>query len=275
VQHRLGGHLVAKDGLRYLVINARALGYTAIQTMLGNGREYEPFDVTDEAAAEYRRMTYGIATYVHLPYVLNPCEGQPQRVGFYRKSFKRHCSLASTLGARAVVLHPGYKKQLSEEEAKKNLVQFVEASWVEDWDMSLLLETDAGSKNGSAIGTPTLIREVLQRLDNDQVGMCVDTCHLFARGIDLWDNTIRRLFLQKFGRRIRLIHLNVPDPDVVLGGHRDRHNTPFEERDGMDHKSLIRDLVGRYDCILERRSLAVQERDVKFVETAMEEEGGK
>lgn len=262
---RLGGDLKARGGLRHLVISARALGYSAVQTMLGEGRTYEPFDITDEAAEEYKKMTYGIATYVHLPFVLNPCESVPQRKGFYRKAFKRHCSLAASLGARGVVLHPGYKKDLKIEQARKNLIDFIEAAWDESWEMNLLLETDAGSKNGSAIGTPELIKGVLRALDHEQMAMCLDTCHMFARGTNLWHLGTRAIFLQEFQREIRLVHLNVPDPGVELGSHRDRHNTPFEERTDLNHPPLIRELTGRYDCILERSSLAVQKMDTEYI----------
>ena len=263
---RLGGHLGVEEGLRYVVMKARALGMSAVQIILGSGQKYDPIDIPDKVAEEWRKMTYGIATYVHLPFVINPCESLPRRVTFYKQAVKRHCVMASSLGARAVVMHPGYKKQLPQEIARKNLVRFVDEVWDDGWNLNLLLETDSGSKNGSAIGTPEVILQTLEALDHNQVGMCLDTAHMYARGTNLWNAPVLERFLKTYGRSIRLVHLNVPDEDVGFGSFRDRHNIAFEDREGWKHENLIQVLTARYDCILERRSIAVQEADMQFVE---------
>lgn len=270
MQRRLGGSLRALDGLRHVVLNARALGFSALQVMLGSGQDYRPMEITDDDSEEYRKMTYGIATYVHLPYVINPCDDAPRRRGFYTKAFKNHCAMASSLSARGVVIHAGFKKDFEEEEALTNLVRFVDKAWDSNWGMKLLIETDAGSKNGSAIGSIENLMWVLERLDYEDVAICLDTAHEFARGRNLWDDETRQRFLRRFGRSIHLVHLNVPDVGVELGSHLDRHNTPFIGREDLEHKGLIRDVTAGFDTILERRSLAIQEEDLLFIKAALE-----
>ena len=261
----LGGHFPARDGLRFLISNARALGYNAVQTMLCSGREYEPMEVTDEAGSDYRAMSFGITTYVHLPYVINPCEGQPRRKNWYRRMFRMHVRAAMQLGAAGVVIHPGYKKTLSEGEAFRNSVDFFEASMEEEWDIDILFETDAGSKNGSAVGSPEFIQDLILKLDMPQYGMCIDTVHLYARGwVDLWNADNREIFLERHGRMIRLVHLNSPDPKVSYGSHLDRHNTPMSDHPEWDHEGMVRDLA-RWPMILERSSIQVQKLDAEAV----------
>ena len=262
---RLGGHLSAANGLRHVVVNARALGYNAVQIMVGGSREYKPYEITAKDARDFKETSFGIDLYVHLPYVINPCEDGPQRRAYYRHSFKQHVQAAVQLGARGVVIHPGYKKQLSEDRAHRNLLTFIEDSLAEDEGTYLLLETDAGSKNGSAVGSAELIAETIEVLEHPKVAMCLDTTHVYARGTDLWDKEIRQEFLSRFHRFIRLVHLNVPDLNVVLGGHLDRHNIPFEDRPEWSHEGLIKEMTERYPCILERRSLAVQEKDARYI----------
>ena len=75
----LGGHLRTAEGLRFVAAEARALDYRAVQIMVGEGRGYNPYDFQTEAMNEYRRSMFGILTYVHLPYVINPCESKPRR----------------------------------------------------------------------------------------------------------------------------------------------------------------------------------------------------
>jgi len=260
---QLGGHVPAKEGLRYVISTARAMNYNVVQTMVGGGADYQPYDIPLTVALEYKKLIYGIETYVHLPYILNPCEGKPQRRGWGGRVFQEFCRTAQMIGAKAVVIHPGYKKQLELGEAQENCRKFFERYFEEDWEMDILLETDAGSKNGSAIGSLQFIKEVLEQLDHFRFGMCLDTEHLYARGIDLWDHDIRKRVLKDHGEQIRLIHLNVPDPEVDLGSNRDRHNSPFSSREWA-HEPLIRDLES-WPLILERRSLVVQEEDAAFV----------
>jgi len=171
--------------------------------------------------------------------------------------------MADEFGARAVVIHPGYKKDLEEEEAKANLIKFLDTAWNDDWNLKVLLETDAGSKNGSAIGSAEFIQDALTKLNQEHFGMCIDTVHLYARGVDLWDHDVREDFLDEYQPWINLVHLNSPDENVFLGSHLDRHNSLFSDRD-WDHKSLFEALLP-WPCILERRSLSIQAEDAKYI----------
>lgn len=266
---KLGGHLSAADGLRHVVLNARALGYNSIQTMLGGGRDYQPYDLTQEDAHEYRRLSFGIETFVHLPYVINPCEDAPQRRSFYKKACKKYMQTAAAIGATGVVIHPGFKKELSDDKAYNNLVKFTESMLEEGQPVQFLVETDAGSKNGSAVGSPALISRLLDDVDSGKAGMVIDTCHLYARGTNLWDPAVLDDFLSDYQHQIRLVHLNVPDPGVTLGSYLDRHNSPFTSRPDLDSDPLIRRLVPRWPCILERRTVSVQYLDVATVQKAL------
>jgi len=261
---KIGGHLSIKDGLGGVVLAARALDYAYVQLMLGDGRSYTPVDLSTKDLEEYQKMMYGIGTYVHLPYVINPCEGEPSRVGFYKRAYRQFCSVASGLGAKAVVLHPGFKKELTEEKAMENMVKFLDSAHDEDWRLQCFLETDSGSKNGSAVGSPEFIQKALTQLDSTQFAMCIDTVHLYARGIDMWQKDVRSNLLSQFQKEIQLVHLNSPDPKVTLGSFLDLHNTPFQDRPEWKHKDLFKDLQ-YLPCILERRSLSVQEQDALYI----------
>lgn len=260
---KLGGHLMADRGLSFVVASARGLAYNEVQVMLGEGTAYSPREIDEADAIEFQKMTYEIAATVHLPYVINPCESNPRRRGFYKTSVRKYVEAAITIGACRVVLHPGYKKSLSPDEAFNNLVNFIDDLWDPSWDIDLLLETDSGSKNGSAIGSANFIHSALAALDNNRVAMCVDTAHLYARGVDLWNSETRAEFLGEFGPSIRLVHLNIPDPEVRLGSFLDRHNSPFTSRN-WDHKPFLESIL-TLPWILERRSLSVQREDTVYL----------
>lgn len=257
-QVRLGGHLKTEDGLSFVTAVARSLDYDEVQVMLGGPRDYTPIDFEEKSVMEFRKNAFGLGINVHLPYIINPCESVARRRTFYKKVFLDYVETAKAIGAVRLVLHPGFKKTLPIEEAEENLVRFIADVW-EPEGVSLLLETDAGSKNESAVGSPGLIKRVIEKLDSEGVAMCIDTEHLYARGISLWRDDTRKKFLSLYKNHIELVHLNSPDPGVKLGSNRDRHNTSFEDRPDLDPESMIKDL-SRYPMILERRSYGSRSR---------------
>jgi len=264
IKLRLGGHLKASEGLGFVVSTARGMEFNHVQIMLGAGTDYEPTEINDETIDEYKKMAFGITTTVHLPYVINPCEDAARRQGYYKRSMKKYLEAATAIGATYAVLHPGFKKELTEKQAYDNLVKFLDDCWSPDYRIQLLLETDAGSKNGSAIGSAEFIQEVLRNTQIPGLGMCIDTEHLYARGVNLWNNAIRDEFLQTYSTYIKLVHLNVPDKEVSLGSFLDRHNTPFIDRKDLASPPMIK-AFARWPMILERRSIVAQQQDSLFI----------
>lgn len=264
---RLGAHLrVDEDGLAYTVASARGMCFNELQIMTGRDRDYEPYEFSEDVINQFRKMTYEMKLTAHMPYVINPCEGAPSRKGFYMKSMKAHIQVAEALGAKRIVMHPGFKKELTELQAYENLLKFLAKVWPSETSMELLLENDSGSKNGSAIGSPEFIKEVASNAPMP-VRMCLDTEHMYARGVDLWNKEVRDDFLAEYGELIALVHLNVPDHGVELGSFLDRHNTPFEER-SWDHEDFIQ-TMSHYPLILERRSLVVIQKDNVYVRNVL------
>lgn len=263
----LGGHLRAAEGLKFVPLEARALDYRLVQIMLSEELDWNPLRIDETGAMEYRKTMFGVKTYVHLPFTINPCEDAPRRRQFGRVTFRKFAKAAQCLGASGLVLHPGFRKELSEEDAFLNFVLFFEGLVDDDTGMEILIETDSGSKNGSKVGSPEFIARAIKAVRGIRLGMCVDTAHLYARGIDMWDPDVAQALLDIYRPIIKLIHLNVPDADVTLGGNRDRHNSAFQDF-GRDSVALIK-ACADWPCILERRSLAVQEMDAKFIRSVL------
>lgn len=264
---RLGGHFHLDDGvLHHLVVNTRALGYNVVQTMIGAQTMYEPYHFSEKDTQNLRTMLYGVDLYIHLPYMINPCESISRRTGWYKKTFRAFCAAAAEIGAKAVVIHPGSKKEQTLDQARTQATRFFESTYQEDWGLDVLIETDAGARNGNYTGSVEFITDLLKELQHSHFGMVIDTEHLYARGVNLWNRDTLENLIENHHRTIRLVHLNVPDPGVELGSNRDRHNSPFLSRN-WDHLPLIETLLKLYPCILERASIAVQEQDASYVRT--------
>jgi len=264
IKPKLGGHLVAVDGLRHIAIGARALHYDIVQIMIGAGTDWVPYPITEAVAEEYKNLMYGLQTYVHLPYVINPCVEAGRKRTFTKVAMRKYNEVAAALGVKALVLHPGFKKELPIEEAYKNALSYLRDVLKDENQLRILLETDAGSKNESAIGSIEFIESLIHELKDERVGICLDTTHLYARGTNLWDKPVRDRFLEEHAERIELVHFNIPDPNVALGSHVDRHDSPISS---FVHNSddLIKVLGETWPMILERRSLSVQKEDSIYI----------
>lgn len=260
---KIGGHLRSGEGLKHVPLEARALGYGLVQIMLSDELAWNPMRIGDADAAEYRKMMYGITTYVHLPFIINPCAEEDNKRNYSRVVFRKFASAASSLGVKTLVLHAGFKKEQTDMQALQIAKKFFVGLLKDDMDIEILLEVDSGSKNGSRAGSLEFCCTLIRELRMPELGLCLDTAHLFARGVDLWDERERDNALVVCGRHLRLIHLNVPDPNVELGGNLDRHNTAFADYP-RDSSGLVSRMLD-WPCILERRSLAVQEQDMSYI----------
>ena len=179
---RLGGHLKSSDGLTYALMAARSLGHKCMQIMLGGNTDWKPFDISREAVQNFKVTSNGIDLYVHLPFVINPC--QPGRMrNLAKAAFFKYAALAQEVTTKAVILHPGFKKELTEDEAYDNFLVFFADVLKHDFRFKILLETDAGSKNKSAVGSLRFIEKAIKDLGDPRVSMCLDTCHLYASGL--------------------------------------------------------------------------------------------
>lgn len=258
---RLGGHHSSSESLLHVVAAARGLGHNALQTMLGGEHDWNPFTIEQPLLMKFKALSFGIDVFIHLPFVMNPCsEGRLKAIS--KATLRKYLNLSQAMGARAVILHPGFKKELEERVAYSNFIKFL-SDLREDDRLKICVETDSGSKNGSAIGSLGFISRALRDLKDNRIRMCIDTAHLYARGVSMWDKDTRDSILSTYGDQIEMVHLNAPDPDVELGSFRDRHNTPLSE---FRHNS--EEMITTLSCwpmILERRSLAVQEEDTKMI----------
>ena len=124
------------------------------------------------------------------------------------------------------MLHPGAHMQAGVEAGLKKVIQSLNRVFKRDWKCQLLLETTAGQ--GSCLGCEfehlAEIRAGLKR--PEQVGICLDTCHVFAAGYDLTTSAGYQKTLRDFEKIIGFEHLkvvHVNDSKTDLGSRVDRH----------------------------------------------------
>lgn len=229
---RFGSHLSCARGFAANAGWMRELGINAVQIMLTNGRVPWPKKHTDEEIAEFWRVApAGTVVAIHMPYIVNLCSptSDPKSVkvrNYTIKSAVRHIQEAKRIRAKFVVCHAGSYKEGTETEGLWRCFYAVQDILEQTKDcegVQFLIETDAGG--GTRIGTLESLRFIVNQFPIDKVGICLDSEHSFANGVDFNVPGLIDALAEGYGKFVKLIHLNAPDEGVTLGSHRDRHDS--------------------------------------------------
>jgi deoxyribonuclease-4 len=178
-----------------------------------------------EAFAE-QRSKLGIPVVIHALYLINLASSDKELRDKSVTALCASCKVAAAIGAESVIFHvgshmgDGFKKGM--QRIKPALSSVLE---VLDDDVWLLLENTAGA--GGTIGrTLEELAEIRDAGDHPRLGICLDSCHLYATGTDVSDPEVLDAYVADVDRtvglsRLRALHLN--DSQTPLGSNRDRH----------------------------------------------------
>jgi len=225
----LGGH--CSGGIKKALENAHAFGMDSVQLFAQSPRtwRFPDHDPADLEAFKARRAELGIdAVTIHALYLLNLAS---PKADFYEKSVEtlsKTVDAACAIGAEAVVFHVGSHQgagfDAGLERVVPALTQALERCSETTW---LCMENTAGTGDtiGRSLEELAALYEALDR--HPRLGVCLDSCHLFASGYDVTDaGELDRVVKQLDGLvgldRLRVLHVN--DSKTPLGSNRDRHD---------------------------------------------------
>ena len=229
---RIGAHVPTSGGMAKRAIEyAKTIKAEAIQVFASNPRGWampETNHQADQAFIE-KANELEIETYIHAPFLINL--GSPTE-GTYKNSLastKYSLKRGREIKAKGVVIHTG--SAVDEGNIKKAWKQIHEGMMpilneLDDQDPWLLLEPTAG-QGQSLVKRLEDLNNYFEALEwHPKVGICLDTCHVFAAGHDIKSKggmsaTIDLLVEVAGAERIQLIHAN--DSMDVLGSLKDRH----------------------------------------------------
>jgi len=230
----LGCHLSIAKGFVRAIDEAENLGNTALQIFSRSARTWrtKPIDSQDAQAFQARLADSSVQyVVIHATYLANLASPDPE---LYERSIEAmivEVQRAALLGIGRLVFHPGSHVGSGPDAGVRRVVDALNrvissSSFQQAENLMLLVENTAGS--GSSIGSSFAeLGQILDGVrDSRRFGVCLDTCHAHAAGIDLRTPVCVEAALDAadrvFGsRRLDLIHLN--DAASALGSRRDRH----------------------------------------------------
>ena len=157
----------------------------------------------------------------HAPYIVNLAnKNDLDKWNFGIDFIKKECQRCEELGIKYLVLHPGSRVSYTKEEALNNIKEALENILSADCTTVILLETMA--LKGTEVGSLEDIAYLLN-VNNNRLGVCLDTCHLNDAGYDLscLDELVKEIEETVSLNKVHCIHLN--DSKNVRGARKDRH----------------------------------------------------
>jgi deoxyribonuclease IV len=225
----IGAHVSPAGGPAKAVERGVEKGADAIQIFNQNPRAWKPTVYSDEQVAAYREAKEGSRVEVlliHAVYLLNPASDEKEFRDKTRASLIASLRAGDALGAHAVVLHPGSAKAGKVGPAIKRAGKVIAQALRESDRCPLHLENTAGA--GGTLGRS--FQELAELLDaaggSKRLGVCLDSCHLFASGYDIRTAEGLTSVIEDGDSRVgldRLGSLHLNDSQAPLGSNRDRH----------------------------------------------------
>ncbi len=228
---RIGAHMSVAGGVSKAVARARLHGCEALQIFTKNASQWrgKPLDPVEVTAFRDALSGTAITPVVsHASYLINLATTVPALRDQSAAAFADELDRADALGLLGVVIHPGTCTAGTEAEALRLIAESIrQALQARPSNGSMvLLEHTAGQ--GRTVGHRfEHLATILEHLDGSpRVGVCLDTCHLFASGYDISTEQGYRDTFEAFDRmigldRLRVFHGN--DSKRPCGSRVDRH----------------------------------------------------
>ena len=233
----IGAHMSVAKGLNKALDHALSINADTMQIFTRNprGGKAKALDLAEVELFKKRVQEHNFGPWVaHAPYTVNLASAKDDVREFGVQTLKEDLRRVDAWGGNLLVVHSGAHTGAGREQGLARLIEALREILAEaPQEVSLLLEMMSAS--GSELGsTFAEISQVLETLNAANLGVCLDTAHLFAAGYDVrdWDNVWQKV-TQDFGaERVKAIHLN--DSLVDLGAHKDRHARLGEGMIGLE-----------------------------------------
>lgn len=219
-----GGYYKAADA-------AGSFGMETVQLFTKNNNQWRAKPITDEDVSLFRESieTHNLRhPCAHASYLINM--GSPAAELWQKSvdSYTHELERAEALGLDGVVIHPGAAKDDTEEAGLKRIVKGVKECIKRTKGMQTQVWLEATAGQGSSLGCKfEHLDYILDKVDRPQrMGVCIDTCHIFAAGYPFIRDeecaeTIGKLDDVVGLEWVRAFHLN--DSKKALGSRVDRH----------------------------------------------------
>ncbi len=236
----IGGHISTAGGIYLSAERAHNFSFRTFQIFSKNQMQWKAKPLAPDDVEKFRnevkaRNMKGIM--VHASYLLNMGTPDQELRAKVIEAFGEEIRRADMLGIDYLTFHPGSSTGTTEKVALRNIADNLNHVITGDQKCTILLETSAGQ--GKTVGhTFEQLAEIIDQVQiKDKVGICFDTCHVFAAGYDIKSKSGYGETMDQFNSilgldRLKGFHLN--DTKKGLNSRVDRHEQIGDGMLGID-----------------------------------------
>ncbi|KAL8715996.1 MAG: hypothetical protein Q9220_000663 [cf. Caloplaca sp. 1 TL-2023] len=228
----IGAHVSGAKGVQNAVTNCVHIGGNAFALFLKSQRKWDnpPLQAENRDAFKSNCVEHRYdATSQILPhgsYLVNLAQEDPEKAKQAYDSFLEDLQRCESLGIKLYNFHPGTTGNAPRPSALARIASALNRAHAATTTVTPLLENMAGSGNVIGSSFADLASIISQVNDKSRIGVCLDTCHLFAAGYDLRSPATFKAVLADFDETVGLkyvkaLHLN--DSKEPFGSRRDLH----------------------------------------------------
>jgi len=227
----LGAHTSISGGIHTAFERGTAIGCTTMQIFTKNNNQWHSKPLTEadiQIYKIYQKKSRIKPVIAHTAYLINLCSTNKDVLAKSRKAFKDELSRCEILGIRCLVFHPGSHLGAGEKDGIKRIAESLNIvhEQTKGYKVLSVLETTAGQ--GTNVGYRfEHLREIIGLVEQkERMGVCVDTCHIFAAGYGIstergYEKTFEEFDVILGFNRLKVFHVN--DSKKGLGCRVDRH----------------------------------------------------
>ncbi len=278
----IGAHVSISGGVFNAPLNAEEIGAKAFALFTKNQRQWSARPLTEEAITKFKEnlKKVGISPEHILPhdsYLINLGNPEEKKRRKSIEAFVDEVNRCYQLGLKYLNFHPGsHLRKVSEKECLKIITDSINEILERTKEVILVLENTAGQ--GSNVGYRfEHLAEIIDMVkDKSRIGVCLDTCHMFAAGYDIRTEKSYEKTMEEFDevvgfKYLKGMHLN--DAKSQLGSRVDRHHSIGKGNIGLDAFRFIMndERLNNIPLILETIDPSIWAEEIKLLYSLIED----
>ncbi len=278
----VGAHVSIAGGVHNAPDNAVEIGAKAFALFTKNQRQWKGKPITEEDVKKFRERLKksGIDVKHILPhdsYLINL--GNPDREKRRRsvEAFIDEVQRCKKLGLKYLNFHPGsHLGKTSEDECLKIIADSLNETLEKTEDVILVIENTAGQGSNVGYRFEHIARLIELVEDKSRIGVCLDTCHLFAAGYDIRTEPAYERTMKEFDsivgfKYLKGMHLN--DAKSELGSRVDRHHSIGKGNIGIEAFRFIMNdpRLDNIPLVLETIDPSIWAEEIKLLYSLIED----
>ena len=230
----VGAHVSSSGGVFNAPLNAQKIGAKAFALFTKNQRQWKAKPLDEKTVEKFKEnlQKVGISPKHILPhdsYLINLGHPEKEKREKSLNAFIDEVKRCELLGLDKLNFHPGsHLGKISEEECLNLIAESMNKTLEVTENVTLVIETTAGQGSNLGYKFEHLAYLIDKSIDKKRVGVCIDTCHIFAAGYDIRDKESYEKTMQEFDRVIGFKYLkgmHINDSKSKFSSKVDRHHS--------------------------------------------------